>query len=246
MKITTNTCPEWTKIPSFFSIPCCWGHIHHQDQQTLALIDIEQLSEDQAQHLLSAAEVHYFATLRYPKRRREWLGGRIAAKIALLYPVTIETFPHLAPGLSILPDAHGRPCLEGRTQALSLSHSCGYAVALTKAGGKGCGVDLQKISTKISRLVERFATTHEVALLADQVPDHCEASRLTMLWVVKEALKKSMLAEQPSLFAGINLMQLRTLQPYIWCFTCSVQDGPAQAVFVYDFFPYFLAITAHS
>jgi phosphopantetheinyl transferase len=246
MKITTNTCPDWTKIPAFFSTPCPWGRIHHQAQQTLALIDLHHIQENQVLPFLSAEEQDYLHGLRYPKRRQEWLGGRLAAKRALLYPVSPETFSDLAPRLSILPDAQGKPCPQGTDKALAISHSCGYALALAVTGRRGCGVDLQKISPKISRVVERFAQVHELALLIEQLPCQSMESRLTMLWVAKEALKKSMLADQPSLFAGITVIQCTALQPYTWYFLCSVQGQAAQVVFLYDFSPYLLAVTENS
>ncbi|MCI5137580.1 MAG: hypothetical protein D3922_04005, partial [Candidatus Electrothrix sp. AR1] len=66
-------------------------HLRQEGQQTLSLVDLElikqSLQRDEAtllQRILSTAEHTYFQRFKYIKRKKEWLGGRIAAKAAIL------------------------------------------------------------------------------------------------------------------------------------------------------------------
>ncbi|MCI5220344.1 MAG: hypothetical protein D3914_14415, partial [Candidatus Electrothrix sp. LOE2] len=139
-------------------------HLRQEERQTLSLVDlalIEQaVQRDEAalrQQVLSAAEQRYFQRFKYIKRKKEWLGGRIAAKAAIL-----ASFPAADQDLctiTILPDKHGRPvveelpaCFSGRKSrpVISLSHSDGFAAALAREEQKegaraksSCGIDLQ-------------------------------------------------------------------------------------------------------
>lgn len=249
MKSTTNTLPGTQFSPVFFSVRNVCGisvHLRAAAQERIALIDLEQLREEEATLLLSEEEQRYFQRFRYPKRRREWLGGRIAAKAALLNLYEPEEFRRQAQQLTILPDAHGRPAVSGAADSglsLSISHSGSYAAALA-GRGNSCGIDLQEISAKILPLASRFASSAELELLARQPGLGSQEARLTMLWAVKEAMKKSVLADQPVLFAGIEAMRIAAAGDRAWRFDCAVQGCLPQTAAVYDFAPYLLALTA--
>lgn len=201
------------------------------------MADLEQQREEDAVRLLSDAERTFFQQLRHPKRRREWLGGRIAAKAALLKLPDAANFEAQARRLTILPDAQGRPTVSGGAERLflSITHSGGYAAALA-AQGRSCGIDLQKISAKILALTNFFAAEDELALLADSVGR--DAAALTMLWTVKEAVKKSLPHEQPGIFAGIKTERIVSAGDRSWRFECA-----GQAATAHDFSGYVLALT---
>ncbi|MDU9047529.1 MAG: 4'-phosphopantetheinyl transferase superfamily protein [Candidatus Electrothrix sp. Rat3] len=237
--------------------------LRQEGQQTLSLVDLElieqSLQRDEAtllQRILSPAEQCYFQRFKYMKRKKEWLGGRIAAKAAIL----ALAFPHAAAvqylrSITILPNKHGRP-IAGEFPAslsalgneptlslslsLSLSHSDGFAVALAREG-ESCGIDLQEISTKLAGLTSHFATDAELQLLAQQT-DSDEDTRLTMLWTVKEALKKSLLHDQSVIFSATELQEIAIVNDSVWHFTCTVQ-GETQSVLVHSLPPYILSIT---
>lgn len=177
----------------------------------LALLDLTVLAEKIADlplaSLLSPEEQALFAALTFPKRRREWLGGRLAGKFAVL---GLDAPPVPLAGLSILPAPHGAPLLScptlptWRLPALSISHSDRYVVALAARTGH-CGIDLQQITGQTERVADRFAEPAELQLLRKRLPDLDETQRLTLLWTAKEALKKGVLADQPVLFQGVTL-----------------------------------------
>ena len=164
--------------------------------------------------LLSDDEKELFAAYTYPKRQKEWLGGRLACKASVLellaQPISSEQFDSIV----ILPSAKGRPLLTvpsslpGKTPAISISHSGRYAVAISALAGS-CGIDIQQLTPTISRVVDRFADPGEVQLLRDTIPDMSDTQRLTLLWSAKEALKKSLLPEQPIIFQGVHLQDIR-------------------------------------
>ncbi|MGX9726365.1 MAG: 4'-phosphopantetheinyl transferase family protein [Candidatus Electronema sp. VV] len=241
MKITTNTCPEASaRLTAFFPAAFAWGRLRFEAQDCAALVDLTELGDEAAERLLSGAEQEFFQQLRHPKRRREWLGGRIAAKAALLLNLPENAaFTAQARRLTILPDAQGRPTVSGGADnfALSITHSGRYVAALA-VQGRHCGIDLQIISAKLPLLTKYFAAAAELELLAGQPELGGEAAALTMLWAVKEAVKKS-LPQQPGMFAGITADSVAAAGDRAWRFQCG-----AQAATAYVFPPYVLALTS--
>ena len=183
----------------------------NEENECLTLVDTSQvsdlLSREQQALLswLSDEEQQYLAHFRFPKRYNEWLSGRIAAKCCLLQ--SLKKHALFRPGAcSILPDSHGRPVLSGPETAasmkLSISHSHQYAVAMT--ADSACGIDIQHIGTRILKVRDRIATAEELAL-ADSLQAGSREAGLTLLWVVKEAVKKHRLSEQAGIFEAIAL-----------------------------------------
>ncbi len=242
MRSTTDTCLEAeaaAHIEAFFPTIFAWGcRLRNEAGRRTVLANLEQQREEDAVRLLSDAERTFFQQLRHPKRRREWLGGRIAAKAALLKLPDAADFEAQARRLTILPDAQGRPTVSGGAEEdlfLSITHSGGYAAALA-AQGRSCGIDLQKTSAKILALINFFAAEEELALLADAVGR--DAAALTMLWTVKEAVKKSLPQEQPGIFAGIKAERIVSAGNRSWRFECA-----GQAATAHDLSGYVLALT---
>ncbi len=172
--------------------------------------------------LLSPGEMENFAAFRLEKRRREWLGGRLAAKQALLLLTGGDNDVRT---ISILPDEHGRPCptmpLPPPVPSLSISHSGAFAVAMA-GQGRNCGIDVQEIVPRIDRLADHIGEPQELALLAEHVADTV-TTRLTMLWAAKEAVKKSLLSDQAAFFSAIRLLAIRRHREgaAFFHFTCS-------------------------
>ena len=234
-------------------------------EQALSLVDlhlIEQaLKQDETSFLpqvLSQAEQCYFQRFKYIKRKKEWLGGRIAGKAALLAlaDTAAPNVRNIMRNMTILPNKHGRPMIKElpaclSTQAsqasditISISHSDGFATALARkksATHPSCGVDIQEISSKLAGLTSHFATDAELQLLSEQT-DCAEDTRLTMLWTVKEALKKSLLHDQSVIFSATELQEIVRISDSVWCFTCTVQRQ-VQSVLVHHLSPYVLSFT---
>ncbi|XOF33298.1 MAG: 4'-phosphopantetheinyl transferase family protein [Candidatus Electrothrix sp. YB6] len=239
----------------FPTVVDCFGLTVRTRQDThgpLALVDLAQVEyalQDSNGYLeratLSDAEQIYFRKFRYLKRRKEWLGGRIAVKAALQAGKKTDDVRQL----SVLPNRYGLPIVgggHGKTIdfSVSISHSGGYAVALAAEGQTACGIDLQRISDKLSSLTKYFASDRELTLLAGQ-SDYDRHTWLTMLWAVKECLKKSILHDQSVVFSETEVETILPVNGYTCHFTCTVQGQDAQAE-VYLLPPYVLAISQGS
>lgn len=221
----------------------------------LSLLDLRQLQDLLSKRdglkflttLLSPAEAALWTGFTYPKRRLEWLGGRLAAKHSLGRLLGREA-ARLYRDYSLLPDEHGRPALEPLSGVhaapqVSISHSRDYAAALTADVGR-CGLDIQQTTARLSTVQERFASTAELALLA-ALPD--PLTRLCLLWTAKEAVKKCCLSDQPTFFGSIKLVALSP-GPTDGAWTALVQvQGGASAeieVCVAEFEEYCIACVA--
>nr|WP_321465578.1 4'-phosphopantetheinyl transferase superfamily protein [uncultured Desulfobulbus sp.] len=197
----------------------------------ISLIDLDALTkrlqekggEGGLVSLLSVQEQQLFANFSHPKRRVEWLGGRLAVKCALVR--LLETLAKVSPAtVSVLPDAQGKPwlssssaCLEGI--GLSISHSGHFAAAMVVQTGC-CGVDIQCRSDRLLKVQERFATDAELALLhKEQYP----LARLAMLWTAKEALKKCFLADAPTFFGKLEVKAADRLDERQWLLHCRLR-----------------------
>jgi len=243
-------------IYSFFATPWDYEnrslHLRQEKGQTLSLVSlplIEQaLHDDEAallQQILSPIEQGYYQRFNYMKRKKDWLGGRLAGKSALLSLIRADN-PDLRE-ITILPNDHGRPlvgslpdfCPSTDNLMISLSHSEDFAVAAATEG-LICGIDLQIISTKLVDLTSHFATDTELQLLAEK--SGCdEDTHLTMLWTAKEALKKALLHDQPVIFSVTELQEIIRTSNVSWRFNCRVQEQN-RSVSVYLLPPYVLSL----
>lgn len=146
----------------------------------LEVVDLTNLPP--ADTLLSPQEQAYFKTLRFPKRRNEWLGGRFALKRAVAYVLGIADLTRI----EVLPQESGKPKLwveeKPARLAHSITHSNGFAVAAAGAEEKLIGIDLEKIEHRIEAWKNDFFHPSELTDDGDEF--------LTALWTQKEALVK--------------------------------------------------------
>lgn len=149
---------------------------------------------------LDARECAVLANFRLPKRRNQWLTGRLCAKRAVIgycrrylphLPEPAENLIHIGNA------ATGRPELDLGGLApelsrldISISHSGDYAMALAASGL--CGVDIQQRSEALGRVRERFCLVEEEDLLKRQLSSLDRLGRLSLLWAAKEATKKAL------------------------------------------------------
>jgi len=194
---------------------------------------------------LTPAEQATFSGFTFPKRRWEWLGGRLAAKAAALawagLPLSaaalaewqVSSAPDGRPGLRRASTIHADPALE-----LSISHSHGVAAALVVAE-RPCGLDLQKVTDTVIRAQERFCTEAEASVLRGGVgQDSREKVRLTLLWAAKEALRKGRGGVPLTGFLAMQLVGLERVGEQAWRFRLAVSGAgeyPVVAFLLEDF-----------
>ena len=146
----------------------------------LEIVDLTNLPP--AENMLSLREQAFYQTLRFPKRRTEWLGGRFALKQAIkqIYP----TYDWKQ--VEVLPQESGKPqvTVGGKPLPLaySITHSNGFAVAAVSAEETFLGIDLEKIEHRIDAWKDDFFHPDELTGDGDEF--------LTALWTQKEALVK--------------------------------------------------------
>lgn len=124
--------------------------------------------------LLYPQELRQLADLR-GRRRAEWLAAR-----QLVHQMSGRTTRG-----AFIKDEYGKPHLEHSDWHISISHSHGLAAAL--ASPKLCGIDIQFMVPKITRLAHKFLRPEERACL---LPD-TELEQLHVFWGAKEALYKA-------------------------------------------------------
>lgn len=147
----------------------------------LNVVDLQNLppSED----LLTERESAFFSTLKLPKRRREWLGGRLALKtlVGTHFNVALKQVELVSRENS------GKPALwvlgkEEKELPFSITHSHGYAVAAIAPQDNYVGIDLEKIAPRIEAWKADFFHPSELTAQGDDF--------LTTLWTQKEAAVK--------------------------------------------------------
>ena len=237
----TTPCPPGTDVDAFFSghseqrgpVRICY---HDAADCCLALVDILQVRELTERNngtisiWLSKEEQEYIGRFRFPKRHQEWLSGRIAAKAALLRGGNYLE-GNFSPGeITVLGDEHGRPVLMQPQcvpmPQLSISHSGRYGVAMVSL--QACGVDIQQIESRIANLGDHIGTEQEITMAAELVSGSL-VEGLTLLWTVKEAVKKCCLHDRPGLFTATAVNRIFCKRPGEWIVDCRL-SGKGQEV----------------
>jgi 4'-phosphopantetheinyl transferase len=110
------------------------------------------------------------------RKRTEWLSSR-----HLLHVLSNVTDRY-----SCLKDEYGKPFLQGFDRSISLSHSSEYTAALI--ADMPCGIDVQVIVPKISRIVSKFIRTDEFEFIPATAND---ILYYHTIWGAKESMYKA-------------------------------------------------------
>lgn len=176
-----------------------WDHV-----LSFVILDLVRLEERRQQLAgetgpapwLAPQEQQDLDRLTSGKRRREWFGGRMAAKWAGADLLARSGEPLPWSGLTVLPNEYSRPGLvaDSSLQALpdiSISHSGKLAGALAVRPG-WCGMDIQEVTERVIKVRDRFCTPAEEAVIHScfSSGDERHLIGMTMLWAAKEALRK--------------------------------------------------------
>ncbi len=218
-------------------------------EPTIVTIDLGILQEMSVEkrkewtaYYLTPEEKHKLAGFKFAKRQIEWLAGRIAAKKAalLLLPrLQATTRWH---DLRINTTRSGRPFCEINQlnkliiPDISITHSGNRAMAMASLK-RLCGIDIQKITTKITKLKDRFATPQEEEILSSAQVSATPEALLTMLWSAKEATRKAFPSHPLPGFMELRLCQFRGgSQYFIGQFTSQRLGMPAAIPFFAFFY----------
>ncbi len=149
----------------------------------LRYLHAESGDGDRMRNLLSAEERRRIKTFSNPKRRREFVLGRAAARLLLSERLAVA--PSEVP---LRATASGAVEVGADGWRLSISHSGDWAVAA--AAPRRIGVDIERIAPRLPEL-ERYMLHPDEPSLADVLPiDKVRADILC--WTLKEATLKAM------------------------------------------------------
>ncbi|HEY8464333.1 MAG TPA: 4'-phosphopantetheinyl transferase superfamily protein [Bacillota bacterium] len=136
---------------------------------------------------LDPKEQQYYETLKFEKRIKSYLTGRLAAKKAIAALTGNNNLAKIAiqRGIFTQPIAtcEGQPNIQ-----VSISHCEDFGAAIAFPEAHPMGIDLEKIAIKQNQVIEREVTEAEINLIKTfPVPYE---KMLTLLWTAKEALSK--------------------------------------------------------
>ncbi|MDZ4834860.1 MAG: beta-ketoacyl synthase N-terminal-like domain-containing protein [Candidatus Melainabacteria bacterium] len=175
------------------------------DKCVLTAFDQQILPQDEAvldwclDYLLTKNErIHWRDTLKFEKRKLEWLIGRIVAKEAVRRLIKDRLNLSIGPlDIEIEQDDRRRPIVKlaygGIGEILlSISHSAGLGLSLCSFAADGNpGIDAEVIESREDDFASRFLDKEELQFL-DSSSKQSRAMQVTRLWSAKEAAYKSL------------------------------------------------------
>ncbi len=160
-----------------------------------AMVQAGQASLDHPEEFLSPSELAKYESLRFPKRRQEWLLGRFTGKSLVhglpafqslrLADIEIHNMPDGAPFI-VLPGQPGTP------GCLTISH-CEQAALCAFVMGQNLriGADLEKIELRSRAFVEDYFTRVEHDLV-ESFPEELRIVLVNLIWSAKESMLKAL------------------------------------------------------
>lgn len=145
--------------------------IEHDTAWALWRID----EEEQATQNRMLPDEEVPLTITNPKKRLEWLVGRLLTKEVML----ALNLPYRG----IIKDAFGKPFPKECNYHLSLSHSFPY-VAVRMDKFSSVGIDLEQPKEKLLRIAPRVLHSEEIKDAGSDITKHC------IYWCAKETLIK--------------------------------------------------------
>lgn len=203
--------PRQARLRELLELPPRSVHFAHADLRLLDAelgIDAPRLLD----YFLSAEERREWNRLEHSKRKREWLGGRIAAKTAVRMLLDAE-IPHI--GMRIENGAERAPVVvlerdeDGPAPFIGISHSRDVAVALASTSA-GLGIDVEALSSTANELLPQFATADEAESFGKEFDSQ---NAPTLLWAAKEACRKALGAGSVAA-TDLRLRDIRSVEGY--------------------------------
>jgi len=166
-----------------------------------AFTELENLNPARSEHPeLSAAECRFYAGLRFEKRRRDWLGGRLAAKravVRLAESSGADWRPQSTREVEVLAGTTREPRVYSpgsgipRRVQVSISHSGQLAGAVACHADAGrIGFDLERLES-IEPALYRLAFCDSEAEAIESTPAATRVDAAVTLWTAKEAVSKA-------------------------------------------------------
>jgi len=150
--------------------------------------------------LLHRRECTQLQKYRLPKRRSEYLTGRICAKMAMsdYLHLTLQDPPEMNQ-IEIKNSEYGQPFITSHQSVsspmpyISISHSSGYGAAV--AAQHRCGIDIQRQENSLIKVREKYCLEDDYRIVSRIIPEGGELLGLSLLWSAKEAIQKRFSSE---------------------------------------------------
>ncbi len=155
---------------------------------------------------LSEWEIDYLNRLKFPKRKADFISGRLAGKEAVInYYENHDLGDKPAPrDINIRRTETGEPelIINGKSSGLIISITHSGNIALTLVCGndefRGVGIDAEKIVERESGFLRIAFTESELKELTSKGNGSWSKEKITLFWTLKEAVLKS-------IGSGLNL-----------------------------------------
>lgn len=142
---------------------------------------------DYIMEFLSASELEYFNTLKFDKRIKSYLAGRLVAKKAIMALVNEEEPKEIQISNGIF----NHPIVSCRKEEniqISITHCNDLAAAVAFKEHCPVGIDIEAINQKSVNSIEKILSDDEKKLIQHLPIDYDEA--ITLLWTAKEGVSK--------------------------------------------------------
>ncbi|HEY0790562.1 MAG TPA: 4'-phosphopantetheinyl transferase superfamily protein [Chthoniobacterales bacterium] len=166
-----------------------------------------------AHEVLAPAEAACFSGFQFEPRRRSYLLGRYAAKLALQQLIPGSSLKALEIGAGVF----GQPLVLHPSPVppdVTISHSGDLAVALAFPAGHPMGVDVEQIDPERLTTIQSVMSARERAWAGHSPREQIILS--TLVWTAKEALSKTLFCGLMSPMEIFNLSELRPTGPGTW------------------------------
>ena len=144
---------------------------------------------------LSASEGSFLESMRFEKRRRDWILGRWTAKRAMAAYAKLSTDIHTLRDIEIRPTASGAPEVylfdQETSVKLSLSHRVGRALCVIGQFGDKVGCDLELVESRNDSFVRDFFTINEQKMV-NRMSTERRSMLTTLVWSAKESALKAL------------------------------------------------------
>jgi len=146
---------------------------------------------------LSVGERSQVATIRFTKRRQEYLTRRWTAKQAIALALELgEPTPDVLASIEVRNHPSGAPwvAVGGVAAAveISITDRAGWAVCLIGGPGRTepLGIDLELVEPRSDRFIEDYLTQAEQRYVLSQPPGDMRDAAANLMWSAKEAALK--------------------------------------------------------
>jgi phosphopantetheinyl transferase len=196
-------------------------------------LHLQLVNDELNKQWLSNEELRRFSTFKLDKRRKEWLGGRICAKLAAGQISDIQV-QHQFSRIVVINAPGGRPSIQinghdrSRSFDVSISHSSNFAIAILATDF--CGIDIQETTETLLRVKERFCSLDDEKILNTFLQAHAEATRLNYLWTAKEAIRKALSYHEVPEFLRLKLFKIEILQENLFSLHFSYKDQTVKTI----------------